>query len=186
MRIEMMGIRTSRIAIVALFASCVWMAAAVAVTEPVRQLTWEDLMPRDWNPETMLEEALNGKAPAELMDSSSEAQRLLMAYMSIVSDAPVVEELDGQNVRLAGFVVPLEFGGSEVTEFLLVPYFGACIHVPPPPANQIVYVKIDKAYPITGMFDAVQVTGTLKAKQFKNLLGDAGYTIVVSKIEPYQ
>ena len=181
-----MVMRTSRLGVIALLAGCIWMVAAVAVTEPVRQLKWEDLMPRDWNPETLLDEALKGKAPDELMDSSLEAQRMLEAYMSIVSKAPVVEELDGQKIRLAGFVVPLEFGGSEVTEFLLVPYFGACIHVPPPPANQIVYVKVDEAYPITGMFDAVQVTGTLKAKPYKNLLGDAGYTLVVSKIEPYQ
>ena len=181
-----MGIRTTELGKVVLLAGCLWMVAAAAVTEPVRELQWEDLMPRDWNPEALLKEALGGQQPDELMDSSAEAQRLLSAYMSIVSQAPVVEALDGQKIRLAGFVVPLEFGGSEVTEFLLVPYFGACIHVPPPPANQIVYVKTDEAYPITGMFDAVQVTGTLKAKPYKNLLGDAGYTMEVARVEPYR
>ncbi len=180
-----MGMRMPGLGGFALTAWGLWAVAALAATENARELKWEDLMPIDWNPETVLEKALDGKQASELMDSSPEAQRLLLDYMSAMSTAPVVEELDGQYVQLAGFVLPLEFGGYEVTEFLLVPYFGACIHVPPPPANQIVYVKTKKAYPITGVFDSVQVTGTLKAQAYLNLLGDAGYTMEVSKVEPY-
>jgi hypothetical protein len=169
-----------------LLLGCLWAAQASAVTGKVRELDWEDLMPADWNPEAVLETALDGRQAGDLMDGSAEANRLLAEYTTAMSAAPVIEDLDGQQVRLAGFVLPLEFGGFEVTEFLLVPYFGACIHVPPPPANQIVYVKTQTAYPITGMFDAVRVTGTLKVESYRNLLGDAGYTMVVERIEPHE
>ncbi len=168
-----------------LVVGCLWIVTFPAATEGVRELKWEDLMPKDWNPKAVLEKALDGKEASELMDSAPEAQRLLIEYMTAMSAAPVIPELDGQQVQLAGYVVPLEFGGSEVTEFLLVPYFGACIHVPPPPANQIVYVKTENAYPITGLFDAVKVSGTLKAKVYRNLLGDAGYSMEVDKVEPH-
>lgn len=61
-------------------------------------------------------------------------------------NAPVVKALDGQNIRLPGYIVPLEVSEEgRTTEFLLVPYFGACIHVPPPPSNQIVHVKAKSA-----------------------------------------
>ena len=52
----------------------------------------------------------------------------------------VVDDLDGRYVLLPGYVVPLEFSDSRIIEFLLVPWVGACIHKPPPPANQIVHV----------------------------------------------
>ncbi len=56
-------------------------------------------------------------------------------------DAPVVKSLDGQQVKLPGYIVPLEVNEEgRTTEFLLVPYYGACIHVPPPPPNQIVHI----------------------------------------------
>jgi len=180
-----MGMRAVRVLGLALLAGCLWAVAVSAASDKVRELEWPDLMPSDWNPEAVIEKALNGRQASELMDGSAEAQRLYTEYTSAMSTAPVVEELDGQRVRLAGFALPLEFGGFEVTEFLLVPYFGACIHVPPPPANQIVYVKTDKPYPVTGLYDAVQVTGTLKAKPYLNLLGDAGYTMEVKEVEPY-
>jgi hypothetical protein len=56
----------------------------------------------------------------------------------------IVEDLNGRIVRMPGYLLPLDVIGAKVTEFLLVPYIGACIHVPPPPPNQIVYVKVVK------------------------------------------
>ena len=102
------------------------------------------------------------------------------------SNAPVVDALDGERVKLPGYVVPLDFQAGTVQEFLLVPYFGACIHVPPPPANQIVFVKSDDGHPIEGLFEPVWVTGELTTDAFANELGDAGYTIEASHIEPYR
>jgi len=73
----------------------------------------------------------------------------------------VNENLNGQPVRLAGYVLPLEMGGSKITEFLLVPYVGACIHEPVPPANQIVRVKFERGFEVDGRFTPVWVQGKM-------------------------
>ena len=101
------------------------------------------------------------------------------------SDKPpaVVPELDGQNVSIGGYVVPLDFDSTTVKEFLLVPFVGACIHVPPPPANQIIYVKADKGFEVGGVFDPVTVTGKIKTTVAFTGLADAGYTIEADNIE---
>lgn len=161
------------------------LASAGHAAGDVRQLEWDDLMPQDWDPYAKLE-ALREGSGDDIVDGSPEADALMREFVTAGRSAPVVGELDGQNVKLPGFVVPLDFDGQEITEFLLVPYFGACIHVPPPPANQIVYVKFPDAYQLGGLFDAVWVTGTLKTQAHLNEVGDAGYTLEASKIELYE
>jgi hypothetical protein len=89
----------------------------------------------------------------------------------------VVAELDGNRVSIGGYVVPLDFEATTVKEFLLVPFVGACIHVPPPPANQIIYVKSPQGFEVSGSFDAVTVTGTIKTTVAFTGLADAGYTL---------
>ena len=155
-----------------------------AVPGEVRELEWEDLMPKDWDPLTGLE-ALFGDDTESLSDDSAEAVELFDAYQDAVRSAPVVGDLDGRTVRLPGFVVPLDFDGTETSEFLLVPYFGACIHVPPPPPNQIVYVTTISGYPLKGIFDAVWVTGVISTQAHLNEVGDAGYTMQATIIEPF-
>ena len=91
--------------------------------------------------------------------------------------APVVQSLDGKRVHIGGYVVPLDFEATRVKEFLLVPFVGACIHVPPPPANQIVYVKTEQGFDVQGTFDPVWVTGTLTVTPAFTGLAEAGYTL---------
>jgi uncharacterized protein len=95
----------------------------------------------------------------------------------------VVSELDGKRVRIGGYVVPLDFEATSVKEFLLVPFVGACIHVPPPPPNQIIYVKTAKGFDVAGSFDPVYVTGTLKAASQYTGLAETGYSIDAEKVE---
>ena len=121
----------------------------MAAPDDARDLEWEELMPEGWDPLAALD-ALMGDDVQSLSDNSVRAIELFNAYQEAVRSAPVVHELDGQKVRLPGFVVPLDFEDTEISEFLLVPYFGACIHVPPPPSNQIVYVKTVAGYPLSG------------------------------------
>ena len=163
-----------------------WLVIALpaGASEDVRELEWDDLMPKDWNPLAQLE-ALRGES-GSLLDGTPEADALMEKFIAAGRSAPVVGEHNGQRVKLPGFVVPLEFDDKEVAEFLLVPYFGACIHVPPPPANQIVYVKASDAPARREMFMAVWVTGTLSTEAHYNDVGDAGYTLQATKIEPYQ
>ena len=106
----------------------------------------------------------------------------------------VVPELDGQQVKLPGYLLPLEFDQKKVTEFLLVPWFGACIHTPPPPPNQIVFVTMEEGYGNTEQFAPVWVWGTMQVKSSqKNLFLvdgesgiDTGYTLVADKVTPYK
>ena len=95
----------------------------------------------------------------------------------------VVTELDGKHVRIGGYVVPLDFEATSIKEFLLVPFVGACIHVPPPPPNQIIYVKAAKGFDVAGSFDPVYVTGTLKVASQYTGLAETGYTIDAEKVE---
>lgn len=95
----------------------------------------------------------------------------------------VVSELDGKKVRIGGYVVPLDFEATTVKEFLLVPYVGACIHVPPPPPNQIIYVKAAKGFDVAGSFDPVYVTGTIKTANAYTGLAETGYTMDADTVE---
>ena len=96
-------------------------------------------------------------------------------------------QLAGKLVSIPGFMVPLEDDLEEVTEFLLVPYAGACIHVPPPPPNQIVYVKMDKRMKIHVTFtDPILVTGTLQIITVQSPYGDVSYDLSGETVNPYQ
>jgi len=96
--------------------------------------------------------------------------------------AAVVAGLDGKRVHIGGYVVPLDFEATRIKEFLLVPFVGACIHVPPPPANQIVYVKAEQGFEVKGVFDPVWVTGTMKVTTAFTGLAEAGYTLEAEKV----
>ncbi|CAB1076888.1 FIG003461: hypothetical protein [Olavius algarvensis Delta 1 endosymbiont] len=108
----------------------------------------------------------------------------------------IVEALNGQQVRIPGYLLPLEVSAAKVTEFLLVPYVGACIHVPPPPPNQVIYVKMDqdKSYKSKSLYEPVWVTGIIAAKSMvKDLYMvdgsagvDIGYSMQSNHVEPYK
>lgn len=108
----------------------------------------------------------------------------------------VVEELNGERVRMPGYLLPLEVEGTRVTEFFLVPYVGACIHVPPPPPNQIVHVKLteNQGYQSSELFEPVWVTGVMSTTSTVQELflvdGSAdintGYSMTASRVEPYR
>jgi hypothetical protein len=95
----------------------------------------------------------------------------------------VVEALDGKRVKIGGYVVPLDFDATKVKEFLLVPFVGACIHVPPPPPNQLVYVKSETGFEVKGSFDPVWVTGRMQTKIAFTGLAEAGYSLEAEKVE---
>ncbi len=98
----------------------------------------------------------------------------------------VTEAYNGMTVRLPGYVVPLDFEATGLTAFILVPYVGACIHVPPPPANQLVLVTTEVPYEYDGFFDPVYVTGMFGAAAVGTELAVIGYALSADRIEPYQ
>jgi hypothetical protein len=97
-----------------------------------------------------------------------------------------LEELDGQLVKIPGFMVPLDDAAESVSEFLLVPYAGACIHVPPPPPNQIVYVKMgmDQSSDVY-WWDPIWTHGVLHIEDVGHAYGSASYTLEGQRTEIY-
>jgi hypothetical protein len=122
------------------------------------------------------------------------AKRQEIAAKNRLQSQSVNAALDGRLVRMPGYLLPLEFSGKEVSEFLLVPWVGACIHTPPPPPNQIVYVKADKPVGNVSMFMPIWVTGRMSTIASKTNLYlvdgasdiDAGYSLRASEVEPYR
>ena len=106
----------------------------------------------------------------------------------------LVDDLDGKVIQIAGYALPLEFSDTAITEFLLVPYVGACIHVPPPPINQIVHVRVEEGYESEGVFAPVWVTGRISTQpqSLSLTLVDGssnvrvGYGLEAAKIQPYE
>ena len=94
--------------------------------------------------------------------------------------------LDGAFIRLPGYMIPLEVGAKGVTDFILVPYVGACIHVPPPPANQLVFVRTKKPWPGDQLWDAVWVEGRMQTQLQSTELAQTGYALAASKMELYE
>lgn len=145
------------------------------------------------------EVARERSAAAKLQVAGIDVDRLLAQREEIVRKqralaGAVNPALDGQTVRMPGYLLPLEFAGKEVTEFLLVPWVGACIHTPPPPPNQIVHVKPDKPFEVKGMFDAVWVTGRMATSASKRAVFisdgsaqvDVGYSMRATQVEHYK
>lgn len=99
----------------------------------------------------------------------------------------VLRRLNGQRVRIAAFIVPLEDDMQQADEFLLVPYFGACVHTPPPPPNQMVYVKMkDRKTVKIGWWDPVMFEGILHLRQVESPYGAAYYEMEGLASEPYK
>lgn len=157
-------------------------AAKPAKAAPVRQLKWEEMVPAGWDPAARLR---NRGDLSRIQDGDPKADALLREVREIWDAAPTRPELNGQKVRLPGYLVPLEGQAGEWKEFLLVPYFGACIHSPPPPANQIVHVKA--AIPAKGLrsMDTVWITGTLRTERRDTDMGVSGYTVDGAVVEKY-
>ncbi|MBE3670160.1 hypothetical protein BOO25_14650 [Vibrio navarrensis] len=144
---------------------------ALAASQDVMTLDWIDLVPEQ-------ERKLFDSVGMPAADHSGNA-------VSQTKLGGVRPELNGSKVKIPGFVIPLEGDANKVTEFLLVPYFGACIHVPPPPPNQIIYVKFPKGAPVQELWDVIYVVGTLKTETVSHELAETAYVIQGDAIEAY-
>ncbi|MBS7458835.1 DUF3299 domain-containing protein [Coralloluteibacterium stylophorae] len=145
--------------------------ALVLATAPAaaRDIGWLELMPRDELQalEAMDDISHSGAGPA--MNFTSER---------------TVAEMAGVQGTMAGYIVPLNVDAqNRMIDMFLVPYFGACIHVPPPPPNQLVYIKPETPQPMGDIWDAYEVTGTLRIERAANEVGVAAYTMDLESLE---
>jgi hypothetical protein len=100
----------------------------------------------------------------------------------------------GQSIRMAGYMLPLEMNGQKAVEFLLVPTVGACIHTPPPPANQMVYVRYDDGFEMDGLYKPVWIRGEIRAQNRTQSLSyvdgvaeiETSYVMEALSVEPYE
>lgn len=165
-----------------------WVLLTVLVATPLwaqdlRVLTWQEMIPADAPPVKII--------TAPIHDLSKMADALSVesapAAHQVAPNAPVVKALDGQTVRLPGYIVPLEVSEEgRVIEFLLVPYFGACIHVPPPPSNQIVHVTSELGVKVDELYQPYWIEGPMQVKATTSELADAGYQMEADKILVYE
>ena len=141
-------------------------------------ISWEDLVPDS------ARSAFRAGPPPAVHDYLSGESGLAAQQPQ---DFSINTALDGQSVRIPGFIVPLELDAEgRVTEFFLVPYFGACIHVPPPPPNQMLFVTYPKGLTLDSMYAAYWISGRLGARTRQTKLGAAAYALAATGIEQYK
>lgn len=164
------------------FAAIHALAAGPVVSAALPETKWEELVPKDWDPTQRFRSGNLGA----LSDTDPKVLQMMREMRETWDNAPTNGKLDGTTVRLPGYVVPLDEVNGQIKEFLLVPYFGACIHTPPPPANQIVWVV--PAKPAAGFrsMDTVWVSGTLKAVRGSSAMGSTGYRLDAQLVERYK
>jgi hypothetical protein len=143
-----------------------------ATAEEIIELTWQDLVPEG---EPFIPPSLRG-----LVEHDNAG---LMSQQP--ASTGVRTDWNGKTVSLSGYIVPIDYDGTGVTAFILVPFVGACVHVPPPPANQLVMVTTDRPYESAGLFEPVRVTGLFGTAATATELANIGYALSAEQIEPY-
>lgn len=148
-------------------------APKAAFAAPPQEITWDDLIP-------------SGLAYSEII-GEGEVDEINDIWRPIydANATKLNEDLSGAYIKMPGFIIPLEISAAGVTEFMLVPYVGACLHTPPPPANQLVMVTSAQAWPSEQLWDAVWVTGTMHTQLQDTELGQTGYFIEGDALEVY-
>ena len=168
----------------AIFSFAVLMALVLiskpsTAADPV-QLMWDDLQPASNNLLNQFQDIDPGDPLLSHQGNTPGQQQLSPA-------GAVVPELNGKRIRIPAFVVPLDGDNKSLSEMLLVPYFGACIHVPPPPPNQIIYINSEEALNISklDLYQPVWATGTIKTESVQHELAEVGYQMEIEKLTPY-
>ncbi|PMY39344.1 DUF3299 domain-containing protein [Pseudomonas sp. GW456-L14] len=166
----------------ALLALLMLVALPLWAADP-RDLAWSEMIPPDAPAEVPNMQPLHDLSQM----SDALAAESAPAAKQDMPNAPVVQSLDGLSVRLPGYIVPLEVSEEgRTTEFLLVPYFGACIHVPPPPSNQIVHVKSAVGVKLDELYQPYWIEGPMQVKASTSDIADAGYQMEAEKIYVYE
>lgn len=166
--------------------------------EDFKTIEWTDLMPKDdldalLNPPKSLfdipdgsdEDQIGGKLTNSKI-ANNEKDPVAERYQQALTSKRILPEFDGIKIRLAGYIVPLDFDENQaLKDFFFVPYFGACIHVPPPPPNQLIYAKYPQGLTQKEFYEPVWLSGTAKVETTENDMGTAAYSMTVDKVEVY-
>ncbi|BFM11230.1 hypothetical protein R50072_13830 [Simiduia litorea] len=153
---------------------------------------WVDLIPDDdlhalENPPAYIDDIEDGSPDdslsSQLKTSSSPTED---RYQQALTSTKIRPEFNGRDIRIPGFIVPLDFNEQQViTTFFLVPFFGACLHLPPPPPNQIIYAEFEPGLRLEALYDPFWIQGRLSTTLIENEMATAAYSINVVAIEAY-
>lgn len=172
---------------VVLYLTLVACFSVASSADEVKTIEWTDLMPE--SDKQLLENLPEVQHDGNQSPFDSNYQGddpAAKQWQQILQSANVRSELNNTQIRIPGFIVPLEFDADQnVTHFFLVPYFGACIHVPPPPPNQIIYVSGAKNLKADMIYSPFWISGTLKTETMSHDLGQSAYSMSADKIEEY-
>lgn len=156
------------------------LAGAFAAADAPRALRWRELIPASLADQPV--------GPPAVDHTNPDVFTQLSPWGDLPMSELVVPELDGADVTIAGFVVPLNLTeDNRVDEFLLVPYFGACVHVPPPPPNQVIYVTAAEGEGLAAerIYDAWEVRGRLTVAARQSAMAQAGYSLRADELTLY-
>ena len=154
-------------------------------------IEWTDLMPEAdlealLNPPEYLLNIEEGSAEDQRMFEQLASGKAQDRYQQALLSTDIRPEFNGRNIRIAGYLVPLEFDSAEVvTQAFLVPYFGACIHVPPPPPNQMILLNADNGVSLDDMYNPYWIEGKVNTTLYENELGTSAYEMEVARYELY-
>ncbi|QIK40477.1 DUF3299 domain-containing protein [Pontivivens nitratireducens] len=137
------------------------------------EITWDDLIP----PGVPYSEIIG---EGELDEENDYWRPIFDANATRLNTA-----LDGAYIKMPGYIIPLDLTADGVTEFVLVPYVGACIHTPPPPPNQLVFVTTSTPWPGDKLWDAVWVTGHMRHQLQSTEVAETGYALTAEEMEVY-
>lgn len=157
-------------------------------------IEWVDLLPEEdlnalMEPPESLDDIEDGSEEDQLSSQLTQALELAgdSRYQQALVSTIIRPEYNDRKVRMPGFIVPITLDKDQnVTEFFLVPYFGACIHVPPPPPNQIIFSKLKTGIKIENIYEAYWVEGTLSTTLTENEMATSAYAFTVDKVVPYE
>jgi len=174
--------------------SLVFTCESAAQSTSYEEIEWIQLMPKDdldalLNPPESLYEITDGSEQDSLdnLGTQSFENEQDKRYQKALSSVRVIESYNNKKLRIPGFIVPLESEeGKRISEFFIVPYFGACLHMPPPPPNQIIYVKFDQGVDLKSLYDAFWFEGTLTINTVENELGTSAYQLKLDNVLPYE
>ena len=158
--------------------------AIPAIGSAYKEVEWDELMPEGWRKKVILE-LTRMRRYGSLTDGDPRADEAYARLKKTWDAAPPTKTYIGKSIRIAGYVVPLDAERMQSSEFLLVPYFGACIHSPPPPANQIILIKPPKGSRLRTM-DAIWVEGILAEGKTSSEVGTSTYILTADRITPYR
>lgn len=166
----------------------------IAMASQFKTIEWTDLMPKEdldafLNPPSYVTEVEDGSLEDQIFDQlkNSGKKKPNDPYQKALVSTQVVPEMNDKSVRIPGFIVPLEFDDDQViTQFFLVPFFGACIHVPPPPPNQIILVNAKKGIKLEVLYEPFWISGKLSTSLTENDIAVSAYTLTMHSYEKYE